>query len=157
MLWLYINILDRPVQFCTTFNEQLLSLQNKNNNSTLAQHLLDNGHLLDTTDSIMQTLHVTNERRKFTIEQAAKEQRGSRGIAPHFLYPTQRWGEWSTPKPNRFTHVTDNTYPLYRRLGGPQDRSGLVRIISHTPTGIRSPDRPARSQSLYRLSYRCSN
>jgi hypothetical protein len=25
---------------------------------------------------------------------------------------------------------------------------------SFSPTGIRSPDRPARSQSLYRLSYR---
>jgi hypothetical protein len=43
-------------------------------------------------------------------------------------------------------------YPLYRRLGGPQDRSGRVRKIS-PPTGIRSPDRPVRSQSLYRLSY----
>src|SRR5215475_5617532 len=44
-------------------------------------------------------------------------------------------------------------YPLYRRLGGPQGRSGQVWKIS-PPTGIRFPDRPARSQSLYRLSYR---
>jgi hypothetical protein len=44
-------------------------------------------------------------------------------------------------------------YPLYRRQGGPQGRSGRVRNIS-SPTGIRSPDRPARSKSLYRLSYR---
>ena len=43
-------------------------------------------------------------------------------------------------------------YPLYTRLGGPQGRSGRVREIS-PPTGIRSPDRPARSESLYRLSY----
>ena len=43
-------------------------------------------------------------------------------------------------------------YPLYRRLGGPQGRSGRVRKIS-PPTGIRSPDSPARSQSLYRLRY----
>ena len=43
-------------------------------------------------------------------------------------------------------------YSLYRRLGGPQGRSGLVRKIS-PPTGIRSPDRPARGESLYRLSY----
>ena len=35
---------------------------------------------------------------------------------------------------------------------GPQDRSGQVREIS-SPTGIRSPDRPACSESLYRLSY----
>jgi hypothetical protein len=98
-------------------------------------------------------------------------------------------------------------YPLYRRLGGPQGRSGRVRKISPptgiffffgshlflknslhkffsfffipviyplhasqrtiptmpdnpwehifiaSASGIRSPDRPARSQSLYRLSY----
>ena len=44
-------------------------------------------------------------------------------------------------------------YPSYRRLGWPQGRSGRVRKISPPPTGIRSPDRPARSESLYRLSY----
>ena len=43
-------------------------------------------------------------------------------------------------------------YRLYRRLGGPQGRSGRVRKIP--PPGIRSPDRPGRSESLYRLSYR---
>jgi len=42
-------------------------------------------------------------------------------------------------------------YPLYRRLGGPQGRPGRVRKIS-SPTGIRSPDRPAHSESRYRLS-----
>ena len=44
--------------------------------------------------------------------------------------------------------------PFYRRLGGPQGLYGPVRIISPppSPTGIRSPDRPARSESLYRLS-----
>ena len=43
-------------------------------------------------------------------------------------------------------------YPLYRRLGRPQGRAGRVRKIS-PPTGIRSLDRPARSESLYRLIY----
>ena len=43
-------------------------------------------------------------------------------------------------------------YPLYRRLGGSHDRSGLAWKIS-PPTGIRSADRPARNESLYRLSY----
>jgi hypothetical protein len=33
-------------------------------------------------------------------------------------------------------------------------RVGLDRCEKSRPTGIRSPDRPARSQSLYRLSYR---
>ena len=41
--------------------------------------------------------------------------------------------------------------PLYRRLGGPQGRSGRVRKISlPPPTGIRPPDCPACSESLYR-------
>jgi hypothetical protein len=43
-------------------------------------------------------------------------------------------------------------YPLNRRLGGPQDRSGRVRKIS-PPTGNRSPERSARGKSLYRLSH----
>ena len=43
-------------------------------------------------------------------------------------------------------------YPLYRRLGGPQGRSGQVWKMS-SPIGNWSPDRPARSDSLYRLSY----
>jgi len=60
--------------------------------------------------------------------------RGQR-YAPAALYPREK---------------TRN--PLYRRLGGPQGLSGQVRKIS-SPTGIRSPDRPARSQSLYRLLY----
>jgi hypothetical protein len=50
-------------------------------------------------------------------------------------------------------------YPFYRRLGGPQSRSGRygeVKIFFFYPTGTRNPappDRPACSQSLYRLSY----
>ena len=44
-------------------------------------------------------------------------------------------------------------YPLYRRLDGPQVRSGrLLKILP--PIGIRFLDRPARSELLYRLSYR---
>ena len=40
-------------------------------------------------------------------------------------------------------------YPLYKRLGGP--RAGLTGAGNLAPTtGIQSPDRPARSESLYR-------
>jgi len=39
-------------------------------------------------------------------------------------------------------------YPLYRRLSGPQERSGQLRKVSPPPTGIWSPDRPARSELL---------
>jgi len=43
-------------------------------------------------------------------------------------------------------------YPLYSWLGGPQGRSGRLWNIS-PPTGNRSPDHSARSESIYRLSY----
>ena len=43
-------------------------------------------------------------------------------------------------------------YPLYRRLGGSQGRSGRVRTISR-PIGVRTPNRPARSEALYWLRY----
>ena len=43
-------------------------------------------------------------------------------------------------------------YPLYRRFGGPQGRSGRVRK-TFLPDGIRSLARPARSDLLCRLSY----
>ena len=35
-------------------------------------------------------------------------------------------GGWSTPRPSRFTPGKDPLYPLYRRLGGSQGRSGRV-------------------------------
>ena len=51
-----------------------------------------------------------------------------------------------------FTSYGKTRYPLYRRLSGPQGWSGQARKIS-PPTGIQSPDCPALSQLLYRLSY----
>jgi hypothetical protein len=58
--------------------------------------------------------------------------------------------ERSASRPGRYLHPGKIRYPLYRRLSGPQVRSGQVRKIS-PPTGIRSPDCLVRSQSLYRL------
>ena len=56
---------------------------------------------------------------------------------------------WLTLRSGCFTLGKGTWYPLYRRLGGPQGRSGWVRKISPS-TGIRSPEPPARSGSLYR-------
>ena len=42
-------------------------------------------------------------------------------------------------------------YPFYRRLGGPQGLSGWVE--KSRPYRDSIPDRPDRTQSLYRLSY----
>ena len=79
--------------------------------------------------------------------------RESRGIALLFLDHGTRRGEGSASRPGRSLSPGKTPYPLYRGLGGPRGRSGQVRKISPR-TGIRSPDRPARIQSLYRLSYR---
>jgi hypothetical protein len=94
---------------------------------------------------------ITTIKLKVTLEQATNAQRWRRGIAPLFLKVGARWGGWSTPRPGQLT-PGKTRYPLYSWLGGPQGRSGRVRKISPL-TGFRSPDRPACSESLYRLSY----
>ena len=60
-------------------------------------------------------------------------------------------GEWSAARPRRTLPPGKTRYPFYRRLGGPQGRSGRAENLA--PTVILSPYRPARSESLYRLSY----
>jgi hypothetical protein len=42
-------------------------------------------------------------------------------------------GEWSASRPGRSLPPGKTRYPLYRRLGGPQGRSGQVRKISPPP------------------------
>jgi len=79
-------------------------------------------------------------------------QRGSRGIALPFLDHGTRsgWGFSVTPQP-LFTPGKD-LVPIVQGAGwapGPV-WTGAENL---SPTGIRSPDRPARSQSLYRLRY----
>ena len=59
-------------------------------------------------------------------------------------------GEGSASRAGRCLPSRKARYPLYRMLRGSQGRSGQMRKISPR-TGIRSLDRPARSQSLYRL------
>jgi hypothetical protein len=67
------------------------------------------------------------------LDHGEKGVRGQRH-APAALYSRERPG----------THCTEGWV-------GP--RSGLDRCGKSRPTGVRSPDRPARSQSLYRLRY----
>jgi hypothetical protein len=42
-------------------------------------------------------------------------------------------GWWSTPRPGRLTPGKETRYPLHRRLGGSQGRSGRVRKITPPP------------------------
>ena len=61
-------------------------------------------------------------------------------------------GECSAARPGRTLPPGKTRYPLYRRLGGPQGRSGLAENL--VLTGIRSRTVQPVAQSLYRLSYR---
>ena len=45
-------------------------------------------------------------------------------------------GEWSAARPGRTLPPGKTRYPFYRRLRGPQGRSGRVEDL--VPTGIRS-------------------
>ena len=83
-------------------------------------YVYDSFHILL---SFLQTINV-----KFTLEQAMKVQRDSRNIAPNFSLTSmgvggQRYAPAALP-PGK------TRYPLYRRVGGSQDRSGRVRKIS---------------------------
>jgi len=60
-------------------------------------------------------------------------------------------GEWSAARPGRTLPPGKTRYPFYRRLGGPQGRSGRAENL--VPTGIRSRTIQPVAQSLYRLSY----
>jgi hypothetical protein len=60
-------------------------------------------------------------------------------------------GGWSAPRPGRFTPGKDPVPIVQEAEWAPGPVWTCAK--NRTPTGIRSPDRPARSQSLYRLSY----
>jgi len=63
-------------------------------------------------------------------------QRVGRGIALLFHDRGTRRGEWSAARPSRTLPPGKTGYAFYRRLGGPQGRSGRAEKL--VPTGIRS-------------------
>ena len=65
-------------------------------------------------------------------------------------------GEGSASLPGRSLPSGKTRYPLYRRLGGPQGRSGQVRKISPPLRFEPRTDQPV-AQSLYRLRYPVSH
>ena len=68
--------------------------------------------------------------------QATQVLRGSRGIALLFSGPRHWRGVGVSPTPRPPLPPGKTRYPLYRRLGGPQGRSGGAENL--VPTGIRS-------------------
>ena len=90
------------------------------------------------------TQHASRRRRKVkrvkcTLVQALRlctgrtAHRGRRGTALTFHDHGTRRGEGSALRPGRFLPPGKTRYPLYRRVGGPQGRSGQVRKISPPP------------------------
>ena len=79
-------------------------------------------------------------------------QKGSRYSSTLSLTSALDWGCWSTPRSGRFTAGKDSRYLLYRRLNGPPGPVWREEENLALP-GIGSPDRPARSKTLYRLRY----
>ena len=78
--------------------------------------------------------------------------RRSTSIALLFHNHGTRRGEGSASRPGRSLPPGKTRYPSYRRLGGPQGRSGQVRKISHPP-GFDPWTVQPLSQSLYPLRY----
>jgi hypothetical protein len=87
--------------------------------------------------------------RPFTGHEALRE---SRGIAYSvFDLGTRRgWGVSVTPRPH--STPQKDLVPIVQEAGWAPG-SVWTGAENLAPTGIRSPDRPSRSQSLYRLSY----
>jgi hypothetical protein len=87
---------------------------------------------------------------KFLVEQAMKAQNGSRGNSSTLsLTLALVGGGWLTPRPTRAALLAGSRPGTHFIGGWVGPRAGL--------DGCRKshPDRPARSESLYRLSYRC--
>jgi len=63
-----------------------------------------------------------------------------RGWVEVYLYSSMtaalEGGEWSAARPGSTLPLGNTRYPLHRRLGGPQGRSGRAENL--VPTGIRS-------------------
>ena len=60
-------------------------------------------------------------------------------------------GEWSAARPDRTLPLGKTRYPLYRRMGGPQGRSGWAEKLA--PPGFDPQTVQPVAQPLYRLSY----
>ena len=63
-------------------------------------------------------------------------QRVGRGIAHSSMTAALEGGEWSAARPSRNLPPGKTRYPLYRRLGGPQGRSGRAENLA--PPGFDS-------------------
>ena len=71
---------------------------------------------------------------KFSRYRPGVAQRVRRGVALLLHDRGTRRGEWSAARSGRILPPGKTQYPFYRRLGGPQGRSGRAENV--VPTGI---------------------
>ena len=118
-------------------------------NKDVAQcsYLVSQSVALDCTNVVLKSevrmtavyIPMTKVKVKCTLVQALRlctgctAHRGSRGIDLLFLDHGTRRGEGSESRPGRSLLPGKTRYPLYRRMGGPQGRSGQVQKISPPP------------------------
>jgi hypothetical protein len=81
-----------------------------------------------------------------------KALRASKGIAVLcFQTSALKGGEGSASRPGRLLPPGNTRYPYYRRLGGPQSRSGQVRKISPPPGLDCRTVQPVASRPKYEV------
>jgi len=85
---------------------------------------------------VITILYIYKGKIKFSRYKPGVAQRVGRGIGLLFHDRGTRRGEWSAARPGRILPPRKARYTLYRRLGGPQGRSGREENL--VPTGIRS-------------------
>jgi len=154
-IWSHICLIHVPVILHNALS--LIFIHYRQNYAVT--NLLYSMHITLTWTSLVFSLHfVKYVKVKCILVQALRlctdrtAHRGSRGIALLFLdYGTRRgWGVSVMPWP-LFTPGKDPVPIVQEAVWAPGPVwTGAENLA---PTGIRSPDRPARSQSLYRLSY----
>jgi len=120
--------------------------------------IFPHGHVLCVQNVLLRRCYLQVYKLKCTLVQALRfctgrtAHRGSRGIALLFHDHGTRRGWWVSVTPRALFSPGKNPVPIVQEAGwapGPV-WTGAENFAS---PGVRSPDRPARSQSLYRLSY----
>jgi hypothetical protein len=102
-----------------------------------------------------QSLTEMSKRLTSPYNRPPRAQRGNRGISLLILDLDARRGGWSGPRPGRFTSGKDPVSIVQEAEWDPDPLWTCAKNLA--PTRIRSPDRPVRSQSPYRLSYPAQN
>ena len=98
---------------------------------------------------------LTAVKRNFTIEQTEGREGEQKYSCTFALTSALDKGEWSVPPPGIYPREREPVPNTQEAVWDPRPVwTGAENLApAPTPTGIRSPGCPARSESLYRLGY----